>query len=246
VTLPRLAASSALLLDLDDTILDDRSGLAGAWQAATELIASRHADLGRPALSAAIDDSTRWFWSDPERERRGRLDLLAARREIVARALAQVGCEDAETCELAARRFTEQRERAQRLADGALAALVRLRRRFPRMALVTNGAAAPQRAKIQRFGLAGYFDHIQIEGEFGLGKPEPRVFEHVLRMLGREPSECLMVGDNWHADVLGALALGLHAAWIDVAGQGQPPSPAPRAHARVRSLAELADRLEQA
>ena len=35
------------------------------------------------------------------------------------------------------------------------------------MALVTNGPAATQHAKIERFTLAALFDHIQIEGEAG-------------------------------------------------------------------------------
>ena len=42
------------------------------------------------------------------------------------------------------------------------------------LAMITNGASATQRAKIERFHLAPYFDHILIEGELGFGKPEPR------------------------------------------------------------------------
>ena len=52
-----------------------------------------------------------------------------------------------------------------------------------------------------------------------------------------------MVGDNFRCDVLGSLAVGMHAAWIDVDGRGEPPSAAPRAHATVGSLRELAGRL---
>jgi len=58
----------ALLLDLDDTILDDRSGIGGAWRV---LIAFLRKE--RPGLPLeAIGERTDWFWSDPERERRGR------------------------------------------------------------------------------------------------------------------------------------------------------------------------------
>ena len=52
------------------------------------------------------------------------------------------------------------------------------------LALVTNGAAETQRAKIERFELAHRFHHIQIEGEFGQGKPELAVYRHALERLG--------------------------------------------------------------
>ena len=46
------------------------------------------------------------------------------------------------------------------------------------LGLLTNGSAEMQRAKIVRFALETYFDWIQIEGEQGFGKPEPRAFRH--------------------------------------------------------------------
>ena len=55
-----------------------------------------------------------------------------------------------------------------------------------------------------------------------------------------------MVGDNFEADVIGALDAGAHAAWIDLDGVGRPPTEPPRPHASVRSLAELVELLGQA
>ena len=81
--LPRLGALDALLLDLDDTILDDRSGIEGAWAEVVSLVCARRPELPATGVAAAIESVTAWFWSDPERERRGRLDLVAARRAIV-------------------------------------------------------------------------------------------------------------------------------------------------------------------
>lgn len=243
MALPRLDDLRAVLLDLDDTILDDRSGIRAAWTAVALLVREAHPELAVDSVLGAISQVTDWFWSDPERERRGRLDLVAARFEIVAGVLERLGRPDPPLAAAAARRYTAEREERQQLAEGALEALARLRRALPRLALVTNGAAEPQRAKIERFALAPYFDHVQVEGEFGLGKPERRVFQHVVAALGAEPAHCLMVGDNYRCDVLGALGAGLHAAWVDAEGAGRPPAPAPRPHATVRSLAELARRL---
>lgn len=241
--LPRRAELRALLLDLDDTILDDRSGIRGAWELVAGMIVEAHADLDHEAVRREIGHATRWFWSDDARHRWGRVDLPRARSEIVGRVLETLGRPDAALARRCGRRYTAHREASYRLAEGAWEALERLRRAFPLLALVTNGAAEPQRAKVERFRLAPLFDHVQIEGEFGAGKPDRVVFEHVLARLGVAPEDGLMVGDNYEADVLGGLGAGLHAAWIEHTGERTPPRPAPRAHATLRSLAELAERL---
>jgi len=228
----------ALLLDLDDTILDDRGGRDAAWERVAGLLAER-AGLARDAVWTDLDRQARWFWSDAERHRRGRLDLVAARTEIVGRVIEAAGRRDDETAREAALRWTAERERAQRLHDGALDALAALRRRVSAMALVTNGAADAQRAKVVRFRLDAFFDHVQIEGEFGAGKPERVVYEHVLAVVGADPDEALMVGDSYEADVLGSLEAGLHAAWVDSARVGRPPHPAPRPHLTIPHIANL-------
>jgi putative hydrolase of the HAD superfamily len=243
MALPSLAAIETLLLDLDDTILDDRSGIRGAWDVVTGFLHEERPELAPGAIEAAIDERTDWFWSDPERERRGRLDLRRARFEILSGVLERLERPDPPLAERAAELYTQHRETSCLLAEGALDALARLRAAVPRLALVTNGATRPQRAKIERFALEPYFDHIQVEGEFGLGKPEPQVYRHVAAALDARPEGCLMVGDNFRCDVLGALAVGMHAAWIDVEGRGEPPRSAPRAHSTVASLGELAVRL---
>lgn len=236
----------ALLLDLDDTILDDSSGYQAAWDAAVDGVLRAHPELERAAFVAELERVKVWFWSDPERNRRGRLDLLATRTRILSRALESLGIAGSEAAEPAARAHTEVRDRSQRLLPGAWEALEALRERVPALALVTNGAREPQRAKIERFGLAGFFDHIQVEGEFGLGKPEPGVYAHVLSVLDARPGRCLMVGDNFEADVLGAQRAGLHAAWVDKRGVGRPPRPGLRAHWTLRHIRELVERIDGA
>jgi putative hydrolase of the HAD superfamily len=241
--LPELEELDALLLDLDDTILDDRGSILGSWTSAVGFAAAEHPALEAEPLGEAIAATTRWFWSDSERERRGRLDLEAAHLEIIGGAFAKFAVVDPRLVERTADHYHAARVTSYRMASGAAKALARLRVRFPKLALVTNGAARPQRAKIERFSLTGVFDHIQVEGEFGPGKPEPEVYHHVAIQLGAAPERCLMVGDNHRCDVIGALDAGMHAAWIDVAGRGEPPAPPPRPHATLRSLAELAELL---
>ena len=241
--LPRRDDLDALLLDLDDTILDDSSGSAPAWESAVAFLCEREGRLEPEGLLAAIRTELDWFWSDPERHRRGRLDLFAARLGVLERVLGNLGCDDPPLARAALHHYDECRSRSIRMLEGAGEALAALRDAFPRLALLTNGASEPQRAKLERFGLADRFDHIQVEGEFGVGKPEPEAFRNVADALGVEAGRCLMVGDDYGRDVLGALGAGMHAAWIDKRRRGSPPAPAPRPHATTDSLAELTERL---
>ncbi len=247
MVLPRRDDLDALLLDLDDTILDDTSGSAPAWKSTVAFLCARQPRLEPRRLLAAIRAELDWFWSDAERHRRGRLDLFGARLGVVERVLArEAGSGLGPLAREALHHYEETRARSIRLLKGAAEALEALRASFPRLALLTNGASAPQRAKLERFGLASFFDHVQVEGEFGAGKPEPEAFHNVAAVLDVEAARCLMVGDDYGRDVLGALGVGMHAAWVDKRRRGAPPRPAPRPHATVASLAELARTLLRA
>ena len=101
---------------------------------------------------------------------------------------------------------------------GALDALRAFRALGIKLALVTNGAAAVQRAKIERFELAPLFDAIVVEGEFGLGKPEQAVYAHALASLGVSAADAWMVGDNLEWDVVAPRRLGMKGIWIRPGG----------------------------
>jgi putative hydrolase of the HAD superfamily len=88
-------------------------------------------------------------------------------------------------------------------------------------------------------GLARFFDCILIEGEFGVGKPDPSVYRHVLEQLRLAPADCWMVGDNLEWDVAGAQAVGITGVWHDYAGAGLPSNTRVRPDRIIRTLTEL-------
>ncbi len=116
-----------------------------------------------------------------------------------------------------------------------------LRERGVKLALVTNGPSDTQRAKIERFGLAGFFDHIQIEGEVGFGKPEEQAYRHAMAALDVLPHETWMVGDHLEWEVAAPQRLGIHAIWHDPYGRGLPPGSEVRPDRIIRRLSELLD-----
>jgi putative hydrolase of the HAD superfamily len=136
-------------------------------------------------------------------------------------------------------RFTTYREEEMFVFPGAHEAIDALKALGVKLALVTNGAADTQRAKVERFALTHRFDHIQIEGEHGFGKPEERAYLHAMQALGVTAAESWMVGDNLEWEVVVPQRLGIYAIWIDVHGEGLPPDSTVKPDRIIRSLTEL-------
>jgi len=228
-----------MLLDLDDTILDDTGGAPQSWREACWAHAHLMDQIEPSELLGAIDEVRRWYWSDAERHRLGRLDLDAATRDVVGMAAARLGADLGEATTLIARDYRARRDALLRPLADAVETVEWLRASGCRLALLTNGAAAPQRRKVERFDLARLFELVLIEGEVGYGKPDPRIYERALDALSAAPEETWRVGDNLEWDVAQPQRMGLSAIWIDRAGKGVPAERDVRPDRVIGSLAEL-------
>jgi putative hydrolase of the HAD superfamily len=227
----------AVLLDLDDTILDNASARDDAWDDACRRCGLTDDIFVRTVK--AIRHVRDWFWSDAERHRLGRHDLNAAWRRIAADGLTNAGLHDHTLACRIADLYTNLREERLQLLPGAVEAVMWFRASGCRTALVTNGASIPQRDKLARFRLEPLFDSIVVEGEMGFGKPDLRVFQHALTAVEVAAEEAWMVGDNLDWDIVPAKALGLHAVWVDVSGGGLPVSATCAPDRIVRGIGEL-------
>ena len=231
------ALPRAILFDLDDTLIHAYARPQVAWLAVAEELAAAIAPLTPAAASAAITAHARDFWADHERHRLWRQRLGEARREIVADALP--GLISAEAATRLADRFTAWREERMHLFEGAHETLDALKAAGVLLALVTNGAAESQRPKVERFDLARRFDHIQIEGEHGFGKPEERAYRHAMAALGVEARDTWMVGDHLEWEIAAPQRLGIFAIWHDALAEGLPADSPVKPDRIIRSLAEL-------
>ena len=228
-----------MLLDLDDTLLDYSGGVDDCWTAACTTGCENGARDVMNALVPAIVDSRRWFWDDPTRHRRERVNMLGAWTKIVEHALTTLGRPDPALAAAIAAEFARRRRERMQLFPDALTCLAAWRAGGVRLGMVTNGDASQQRDKIARHALAEYFDVIVIEGEFGAGKPDEAVYRHALATLGARAEDTCMVGDHLDFDVAGAQQLGMRGIWIDRAGAGLPAGCAVRPDRIIRTLSEL-------
>ena len=229
----------AMLIDLDDTILAYGFGSGDIWRRVCQQYIDDLPGWTAEQLMEGIDSYRRWFWSDPERHRLGRLNLINVRHEIMLGAFRQMGIDSADTAQRIGDDYDRQRLESVHPFPGAIETLETLRSSPVRLAMITNGTSASQRAKIDRFGLERFFDYILVEEEFGVGKPDERVYFHALKKLGAMPSEAWIVGDNLEWEVSAPQRLGITAIWHDPKGRGLPQGSSVRPDRIVRSLPEL-------
>jgi putative hydrolase of the HAD superfamily len=232
----------AMLIDMDDTILSAYGRADIAWHNVAEEFTRELAPLSPQQVAAAIAASGRKFWATAEAH--WRLKLAEARHEVVKDGFARLAAagQTELSTELAVRladRFTAYREEQMFVFPGAHDAIDALKALGVKLALVTNGAAGIQRAKVERFALAHRFDHIQIEGEHGFGKPDERAYLHAMQALGVEAPDTWMIGDNLQWEVEVPQRLGIYAIWMDAHGEGLPAGSTVKPDRIIRSLAEL-------
>lgn len=104
---------------------------------------------------------------------------------------------------------------------GALALLQALKPHC-RICIVTNNRTAEQEEKLRFLGMTDLVDALITSEDVGVPKPNPRIFEVALQRLNARPEEAVLVGDNWQADVLGALAVGIRPVWLNRLGAVRP------------------------
>jgi HAD superfamily hydrolase (TIGR01509 family) len=120
-------------------------------------------------------------------------------------------------------------------------ALARLRANGLRLVVVSN-ANGRLRHLFARLGLARWFDVLLDSHEWGVEKPDPRLFHAALDASGASADRTVHVGDLYHVDVAGARRAGLRDAVLFDVADLYPDADCPR----VRTLDALVDWLETA
>lgn len=72
---------------------------------------------------------------------------------------------------------------------------------------LTNWSADKFALTRRRYDVFSLFDEIVVSGEVGLVKPDTRIFERMLRKIGRRPEECLFIDDS-AANIEAAASMG--------------------------------------
>ncbi len=195
----------AITLDLDDTLWP----IGPTIRRAEESLATWLAERAPGAAAVFADPQARLSVRAQVVHARPEIghDLSAIRLESIRAALHQAR-EDTTLAEHAFEVFFAERMRVE-LFDDVLPALTALAARYPLLA-VSNG-----NAHVTRVGLGEFFTHSLSASDFGVAKPDPRIFHAAAGMAGVPPTAVLHVGDDATMDVLGAMDAGMQAVWVN-------------------------------
>ena len=227
----------AVSFDLDETLLDN----AFIRETVATCCASIAARLGLAVETVADANAAAFGGYWPEVEARLALGSMTGGemiREVWRRVLATCGCEDGEVLDdVIAEHLRLDGTNARPFPDVA-PVLGALRSAGVPLALITNGSADTQRARLRTLGIEDHFAATVISAEVGAVKPDGAVFRRVADALGVGGADLWHVGDNLATDVAGALAAGHTAVWLNRRGwTRRPGDPVPTLE--IRSLAEL-------
>jgi len=99
------------------------------------------------------------------------------------------------------------------LKDETIEVLEKLKGKY-KLGILSNGNPFSQHHKISQVKIEDYFDTILVSGDLGIHKPDVKIFEYAAKQLGVRCEECLMVGDVFSSDILGAIKAGMLPVWI--------------------------------
>lgn len=86
---------------------------------------------------------------------------------------------------------------------------------------------AMMRKALIRGGVEHFFSHFFSSKDLGVSKPDPEFFKQVCINAGFEPSESLMIGNDYHKDIVGSHEVGMKTVLFN--------------HAKVQGPFPLAD-----
>ncbi|MBM4315332.1 MAG: HAD family hydrolase, partial [Deltaproteobacteria bacterium] len=105
------------------------------------------------------------------------------------------------------------------LYPGVIQVLDRLRPAY-RMALLSDAQPCYALPEMKALGLDGYFDPVIISARYGYRKPDRRLIEHTLGVMGLASDEVILVGNDMFRDIYGASRLGIKTIFVD-SNQGE-------------------------
>lgn len=203
---------AAVLLDVDDTLIDTRAAMVAAGEAAAaELWPRAGPEVHHAAAVRFHADPSGFFLrftagelSFPEMREARVVDLL----EFFS--LAPTGEVTLRFEEVYGPAFAAN----VRLFDDVVPFMEAASRVGTPMGLLTNSSSLYTSQKLELTGLAGVFGVVATRDTLGFGKPDARAFHHACGLLGTAPAETLYVGDHLEIDAIAARGAGLPAVWL--------------------------------
>ena len=227
---------TTLFFDLDDTLLWDKKSIEMAFQATCQHVK----ELDPNVLEQAVRNEARklyesyptypftqmiginpfeglWGTFNDAGEDFGKMYQLMPEYQKAAwtNGLKACGIDNPTLGDTLAKQFIKERLNHPYVYPETFDVLDQLKDKY-QLLLLTNGAPSLQNTKLTLTPeIAERFNHIVISGDFGRGKPDPKIFEYALNKARVTAEEVMMIGDNLMTDILGANRTGIKNIWIN-------------------------------
>jgi len=216
-----------LSFDLDDTLWPVEPLMIGAESAMLSWLQAQHPEIMRGQDAASLRARRlRVAERFPERSH----DFTFLRRRALAEMFAAAGRDESHADE-AFEVFYAERNRV-KLFDDVESSLQRLSSHY-RLFALSNG-----NADLQRCGIAHLFEGHVTAIAAGAAKPDARIFARLIELSGVTAAGVLHIGDDPHADVVGATQAGLQAVWLNRDAKEWPAHLKPPSRT-ISTLAEI-------
>jgi putative hydrolase of the HAD superfamily len=229
----------AIFFDLDDTLLWDSKSVSEALDAVCKMASQTHSINAGQLKQVVMEVAPKLYATFPTypftqmigtgpfealwaeyREGIGFEELKhiapVYRVEVWYQSLQKLGLDERDLATQLANAFIKERKQRSYVYEDTYQTLDQLKAQGFTLLLLTNGSPDLQKTKLQNEPkLAPYFDQIVISGSFGVGKPDPAIYQHALSLLDLSASDVLMVGDRLTTDILGANCTGIPSVWLN-------------------------------
>lgn len=106
-----------------------------------------------------------------------------------------------------------------KLYDDVRECLLKIKAMGIKSIIISDGYPVKQYEKILRLGLDKLIDSVFISNEIGIKKPNPKLFEYCLNMIGVKGSEAIYIGDRMDMDIMPAKTYNIQSIYIHRGGK---------------------------
>ena len=203
-----------IFFDLDNTLWDHRNN---AYLTLKEIYKRENV---QEKYNLGFEDFHREYFTINERLwaqiRDGEIDKEYLRKHRFYDSFLFFGIDDFDLAQVFEQNFLDEILNYNDLVEGAFELLEYLSEKGYTLHILSNGFKEVTYRKCELSGIQNYFKTITSADELNVRKPQPEIYEYALKKANAKKEESIMIGDDWIADVEGALSFGIDAVFFDV------------------------------
>lgn len=193
---------SVVFFDIDDTLLDTSKFAETARKAAIELMVDNGLPLKKDEAYNVLKEIIKEKGSNYDKH----FNILTKRI---------LGKEDPALIALGMITYHNVKFAMLRPFPKTIDMLIYLKSQGYRLGVISNGITIKQWEKLVRLNLYPFFDEVTTSEEVGFSKPYPEIYEEALRRMKGDPEKCVMIGNKFREDALGAVNAGMRAILVN-------------------------------